>query len=141
MNEHELAAYVDGFNLEEAAPRLREGLAQFVASGCWSNPRALVVDRREPPETAEPGFFPQWDLGLNLGLDHIATTPNWSDGLQALVAALQALHRETGKEFVLFVCFRSNPERQEHVAFVDGRPVKLSSIKGMIERLTLRSRP
>ena len=135
-DEHVLAAYVDGSDLDDVAPALRAAFARFAGSGVWPSPQVLVVDQRQPPDPAEPESLPQWDMGLNLGLDHLPQSPGWFAGVEALVGVLRSLAAETGREFVLFLCFRSEPWRQEHLAFVGPGPVDLPWLRAAIERLT-----
>jgi hypothetical protein len=58
--------------------------------------------------------------------------------VESVVGLLRQLAAETGREFVLFLCFRSEPWRQEHLAFVGPGPVDLSWLRGAIERLIRR---
>jgi hypothetical protein len=135
-DEHVLAAYVDGSDLDDVAPTLRAAFERFAGSGAWPSPQVLVVDQRQPPDSAGPEFLPQWDLGLNLGLDHRPQSPGSFAGVESLVGLLRQLAAETGREFVLSVCFRSEPWRQEHLTFVGPGPVDLPWLRAAIERLT-----
>jgi hypothetical protein len=136
-DDYVLAAYADGSDLEGVAPILRERFEQFTASGQWPGGQVKVVDHRHPLDPDAPDYLPQWDLGLNVGLDHVGS-PGWFAGVEALVGLLRELQAETGREFVLFLCFRSEPWRQEHLAFVGPGAVDLSWLRGAIERLTIR---
>jgi hypothetical protein len=136
IDEHVLAAYVDGSDLDAVAPALRAAFGQFADSGSWPSEQVLVVDQRQPADPEEPDFLPQWDLGLNLELDQARSAPNWFAGVEALVALLRQLAAETGREFVMFLCFRSQPWRQEYLTFVGPGPVDLAWLCGTIERLT-----
>ena len=135
-DEHVLAAYADGSDLDAVAATLRAAFAWFADSGAWPSPQVLVVDQRQPPDRAVPEFLPQWDLGLNLGLDPRLGSAVWHAGVEALVGLLRQLAADTGREFVLFLCFRSEPWRQEHLAFVGPGPVDLPWLGGAIQRLT-----
>jgi hypothetical protein len=135
-DEHVLAAYADGFDLGDVAPVLRAAFERFAGSGAWPSPQVLVVDQRQPPDPAEPDFLPPWDLGLILGLDHRPRSSGWLAGVESLAGLLRQLAADTGREFVLFVCFRSEPWRQEHLAFVGPGPVDLPWLRAAIERLT-----
>lgn len=137
-DEHVLAAYADGSDLDDVAVTLRAAFARFAGSGAWPSPQVLVVDQRSPPDPAEPEFLPQWDLGLNLGLDHQRRSPGWFAGVESLVETLRQLASETGREFALFLCFRSEGWRQEHLAFVGPGPVDLPWLRAAVERRTLR---
>jgi hypothetical protein len=134
-DEHVLAAYVEGFDLDEVAPRLRAAFARFADSGAWPSPQVLVVDQREPLDPIEPDFLPQWDLGLNLGLDHLTRTPGWFAGVESLVGLLRQLASESGREFVLFLCFRSVAWRQEHLVSVGPGAINMLWLREAIERL------
>jgi hypothetical protein len=135
-DEHVLAAYADGSDLDDVAPALRAAFERFAGSGAWPSPQVLAVDQRQPPDPAEPEFLPQWDLGLNLGLDHRPRFPAWFAVVEALVGVLRQLAADTGREFVLFLCFQSEGWRQEHLAFVGPGPVDLPWLREAIERLT-----
>jgi len=97
-----------------------------------------VVDQRHPPDPTRPDFLPQWDLGLNLGLDHLPQTQRWFDGVESPVGLLRQLAAQTGHEVALFLCFRSEPWRQEELVSVGAGPVDLAWLRGAIERLTTR---
>jgi hypothetical protein len=137
-DEHVLVAYADGADLDDVAPTLRATFARFAGSGAWPSGELQLVDLRQPIDPAEPEFLPKWDLGLNLGLDHRPGSPNWFAAVESLVAVLRQLAADTGREFVLFVCFRSEPWRQEHLAFVGPGLVDLAWLREAINRLTVR---
>ncbi|HVT29210.1 MAG TPA: hypothetical protein VHE81_14435 [Lacipirellulaceae bacterium] len=138
-DEHVLAAYVDGSDLETVAPTLRAAFDRFAVSGTWTSGQVLIVDQQQPPDAEELDFLPQWDLGLNLGLDHLTRSTDWFPAIESLVALLQNLSGETGREFALFLCFRSAPWRQEHLAFIGSGPFDPSWLCEAIQRLTSRS--
>lgn len=135
-DEHVLAAYVDGSDLDDVAATLRVAFLRFAGSGVWPTPQVLVVDQRQPPDPAESEFLPQWDLGLNLGLDHWPRSAGWFAGVEALVALLRQLAADTEREFVLFLCLRSESWRQEHLTFVGPNPVDLPWLREAIVRRT-----
>jgi hypothetical protein len=130
-----LAAYANGSDLDSVAPALRLGFARFASSGSWPSDQVLVVDQRQEPDPSEPDFLPQWDLGLNLGMDHLPRCQNWFAAVEALVAMLRQLHEETGRDSELFLCFRSKPWYQEHLLFVSSDEVDLPWLRAAIERL------
>ena len=138
-DENVLAAYADGSDLDAVAARLRAAFIQFVDSGLWQSDQACFVDLRQSLDATAPEFLPQWDLGLNLGLDHLSRSPDWLRGLKSLVGLLQQLHAELDREFVIFLCFRSEPWRQEHLAFVGSGEVDLTYLCEAIERMVLRA--
>lgn len=80
--------------------------------------------------------MPDWDMGLNLGLDHVRESPNWFSGVESLVGLLEHLNSEMSLSFELFVCYRSPAWLQEHLAFVSAKPTNLNWLKNAIERLT-----
>jgi hypothetical protein len=131
-----LAAYANGFDLDSVAPALRLAFAKFASSGSWPSNQVFVVDQRQEPDPSEPDFLPEWDLGLNLGMDHLPRCPNWFAGVEALVAMLRQSHEETGRDFELFLCFRSKLWYQEHLLFVGSAEVDLAWLRAAIERLT-----
>lgn len=137
-DEHVLAAYAEGNDLEAFAPTLREAFAQFAASRRWPTDQVLVVDSRKEPDPNEPEFLPDWDLGLNLGLDHISHDSEWFAGVEAVVTRLRKLSADTDCDFVLFLCFRSQMWRQEHLVYVSSGPVDLEWLRGALERLIKR---
>ncbi|MBO0697611.1 MAG: hypothetical protein J2P46_04395 [Zavarzinella sp.] len=134
-DEYVLAAYVDGSDLDDVAQTLRAAFKEFADAETWPADQVLVVDRREPADPTTPDFLPQWDLGLNLGLDHQSRSPDWFTGVDSLVNLLRNLAASSGREFVLFLCFRSQPWRQEHLTFVGAGPVNLPWLRRAIERL------
>lgn len=135
-DEFVLAAYVDGSDLESVAAALKKGFSCFLESGAWQSDSVLLVDQKQPDEEAESGFLPQWDLGVNLGLDHMRNAPRWFDGVEALVTMLHGLSAETGRTFVMFLCFQSEPWRQEHLAFIGSDADDTSYLREFIARLT-----
>ena len=134
-DEHVLAAYVDGFDLESVASAIRRTLERFAVSNSWPSSAVRLVDQRSPFDPAEPDFLPQWDLGINLGLDHIPRTPDWFAGVASLIGMMQQLASETGREFVLFLCFTNQPWRQEHLLLLDAAPVDHEWLRKAILRL------
>jgi len=61
--------------------------------------------------------------------------PDWFAGVESLVKRLQDLNTETGREFVLLLCFASKPELQEHLTFVGSDQVDLPWLRQAIEHL------
>ena len=134
-DEHVLAAYVDGSDLDAVAPVLRAAFTRYASSSSWLLGPVVVVDQRRPPDPAFPDALPDWDLGVNLGLDKLPQTPGWFVGVESLVGLLRQLAQETGRDFVLFMCFQSQLWRQEHLTFVGADAVDLPWLRGAIERL------
>ncbi|VTU01166.1 Uncharacterized protein OS=Ralstonia metallidurans (strain CH34 / ATCC 43123 / DSM 2839) GN=Rmet_6154 PE=4 SV=1 [Gemmataceae bacterium] len=139
-DEYVLAAYADGSDLHDVAPALREAFGHFLASGWSAGTHAVLVDSQFPPDPSFPDYLPQWDLGLSLGLDQAISSPERLGEVDSLVSFLRDLSRRTGREFVLFMCFRSHPELQEHLCFVGDNEIDLGWLRDAILRLAARAR-
>ena len=88
-------AYARGNDFEKDAATVETRLDAFVASRAWISKDVWVVNQRFPPE---------WDLGLNLAVASKKTRPkNWTEDIVAIAKELGALHRDTGRTFVLGV--------------------------------------
>lgn len=136
-DDHVLVAYVDGSNLHDVAPLLRSRLQGFIQEHSWCTNHVCFVDQvHERDSSIGPDDFPAWDLGINLGLDHIKNQKDWFVDVEALGKLLKELHNESGRDFVLFLVYRSKPWLQEHLCFVDGKPIAWASVRKMIENLT-----
>jgi hypothetical protein len=133
-----LAAYAVGNDLEGVAHLLREQFKQYVAEPHWPSGATVFVDQVHDPDPAFPDWPADWDLGVNVGLDHLPRSPDWFAGVESLVGMLRRLAADTGREFVLFLCFRSEPWRQEDLVSVGPGPVDLAWLKEAIERRTSR---
>lgn len=137
-DEHVLAAYVVGNDLADVAPVLRERFQQYVSEGHWLPEAIVFVDQVHDPDPTFPDWPPDWDLGVNLGLDHLPRTPSWFVGVESLVGMLRRLAAETGREFILFMCFGSEPWRQIDLLSVGRGPVDVEWLKELIEHHTTR---
>ncbi|MCI0660258.1 MAG: hypothetical protein L0220_04220, partial [Acidobacteria bacterium] len=135
-DERVLCAYVEGSDLHEVAPLLRSKLQTFIAGRPWATDQALFVDQIYDPDPELPDCLPDWDFGVNLGLDHIRQDEGWFDDIEALVKFLVGLHEESGRDFVLFLAYRSRPWLQEHLTFIDSNPVDLAWLKEIILTLS-----
>jgi hypothetical protein len=133
-DENVLAAYTIGNDLEEVAPVLRERFRQFVAENRWPS-EAVFVDQMHAADPAFPDWPPDWDMGLNLGLDEVSDSAKRSASVEILVEFLVKLHDESGREFALFMCFRSKPWLQEELLSVGAEPVDVAWLNGAIARL------
>lgn len=88
-----LFAYARGNDFEKDAAVVETRLDAFVAGRTWVSKDVWVVNQRFPPE---------WDLGLNLAVAPKKTRPkNWVDDIVAIAQELGAIHRDTGRTFVL----------------------------------------
>lgn len=108
-----LYAYIDGSDLKDVEPNLLNRLAKFVAE--WGIDTACVVNVKRPrtPDLGESDL-PDWNLGLNFTVDHLAR-----EKIQELVRFLSRSANETGREFVIGAagedwCF-VGPEPQTNV--------------------------
>ena len=96
-----LFAYVDGSDLDDAAPLLRERLTALVSSASWAC-RVWLVDQRHGDEPLQPGDLPSWDLGVNLDA-RLVEADAYRQDLVRLYRGLKVLAAETGRDFVLGV--------------------------------------
>ena len=133
-DENVLAAYTIGNDLEDVAPVLRERFQQFVAEKRWPS-EALFVDQVHAPDPAFPDWPPDWDLGLNLGLDEVGESVRRFAAVKHLVEFLAKLHDESGREFVLFMCSRSKPWLQKELLAVAAESADVAWLNGAIARL------
>src|SRR5262249_13007754 len=117
-SENVLAAYVVGNDLDEVAPVLRARFQAFLAEGRWPSSQAALIDQRHDPDPSFPDWPPDWDLGLNLGLDDLRPTRDWFASIKDLVEFLSEVHKETSREFVLFLCYKSRPWLQNELLSV-----------------------
>jgi hypothetical protein len=134
-DENVLAAYTIGNDLKDVAPILHERFQQFVAEKHWPS-SALFVDQVHAPDPAFPDWPPDWDMGLNLGLDEVGNSARRSVAVKHLVDFLANLHDESGREFVLFMCSRSKPWLQEELLTVGAEPADVAWLDDAIARLT-----
>src|SRR5262249_49830278 len=114
-DEYVLCAYVEGNDLQKVAPLLRAQIQTFIAARRWATDQALFVDQIHDPDPKFPEWLPDWDLGVNLRLDHIRQNDGWFDDIKALVEYLTSLRAESERDFVLFIAYRSRPWLQEHL--------------------------
>jgi len=134
-DEHVLCAYADGSDLHDAAPLLRSRLGALLAGRRWATDQVVLVDQMHAPDPEHPDCLPDWDLGVNIGLDHIRRSAAWFADVEALVECLVALHEESARDFAVFLAFRSRTWLQEHLAFIGGKPVDLPWLRKVIEKL------
>jgi hypothetical protein len=87
-----LFAYVQGPD-EDIVAAVEARLDALVERRKWISKDVWVVNQREPPH---------WDLGMNLALAAPRSRPaGWTDDVVAIATELAALHRETGRKFVI----------------------------------------
>jgi hypothetical protein len=96
MARHTLYAYVQGTDLEGVVAMLEPRLDALVEGRKWGAPDVWVVNQRVE------GDKPEWDLGLNLALPASpAKHTAWVDDAVAVASAFAALHKESGRSFVI----------------------------------------
>jgi hypothetical protein len=117
------------------APALRSRIREFISGREWATGHVLFVDQIHDLDPEFPDCLPDWDLGINLGLDHIRRCPGWFADIRALIEHLSGLRAETGRIFVLFLAYRSRPWLQEHLVSVDNETVDFRRLQEAIERL------
>lgn len=99
---HTLYAFVEGNDLEEAAPEIVPALEEFLSSRSWSRPTSLV-NQIHPSTNALPAEdLPDWELGLlhelpNPGNDE----PGWFSDIESIGVFLVELSQKTGRDFVI----------------------------------------
>jgi hypothetical protein len=130
MGQDTLYFYVDGSDLHEVAPRLRERFEAFLRSRTWVAGEAWFVDQvHEDADGLRPGDLPDWDLGLNLRFDAPpeARPGGWFEDVAAIVALLRTLSAETGREFVVGASFEDS--HSEDLFDVNAGPVDIEQMR------------
>lgn len=133
-DENVLVAYVDGSDLRDVAPLLRDRFRQFITGRAWVTDQVLFVDQVHDPDPSYPDYLPDWDLGLNIGLDHVPVRPAWFADVRALVEFLTTLQVESGRHFMVCLASRSRHWFQEHLVVVDGDAIDFAWLQEMIQR-------
>src|SRR5262249_30096622 len=128
----EIVLNIDGFVPFDPAKSLRKRANQLLASRVWTTKEVFYGDQAEPAEDDTQ----MWSFCFNLGLDHIGeTNGRWRQDVEALVNFLQQVIKETGREILVEVRYRSRPWHSEHIAIVDEECPDLDEICEMIERV------
>jgi len=99
--------YLDGADIEEIAPAMREKIEAFV--GAYGD-RVLVVDQREE-KAKEDGDLPDWEFGVNFESDALSDSEK-----RDLLFFFQTLGSDFGRGFV--VGFVTRHGQTEDIAFV-----------------------
>jgi hypothetical protein len=126
--------YVEGSDLHEVAPLLRERFKSFLEARDWvSNAVWFVEQVDEADSTLRPGDFPDWDLGLNLKL---ATSiedrrANWFEDVAAIVVFLGELTKETRRSFVVGAAFANSPVADD-LLYTSVRPIDLDELRSRL---------
>lgn len=139
MTESVLVACVDGNDLDNVAPLLRERFQRFITNRKWEAANVDFVEQKHAPDPNFPDYLPDWDLGLRVGLAHVTDCPTWFTDVEAVVGFLADLHSETGRDFLLYLSPHTQRWLQEHLVFVDGKVVDLPLLREMITRFLARS--
>lgn len=130
-----ILAYADGSDLHDIAPSLRDQLQRLVNEQQWNTLGVKVVELRGEPDPAFPDCLPDWDLGINLGIDH----PGWFTDVEQLVRSLWRLNKTLGRDFVVCLLLRDVSERQEHLCFIGDSEPDVTWLRAAIQRLARRA--
>lgn len=135
LNKHILLAYVDGCDLHDVAPLLRNRFQEFISRHLWSADEVMFVDqvRHDDPSLGLEDL-PDWELGLNIGLAYLSQNrTGFSADFAAVIAFLQHLHQESGRDFVLEVGSRETGF-SHNITFVDAKPINVPALEAIVER-------
>lgn len=124
IRKHTLYAYAEGNDLHDVADTLDAAFARLIAEGGWACGQPWAVNqRRDDDPSLGPDDLPDWEIGLNLPLpDPGAEPPGWFADVERIVAALERMRVETGRDFVLGIGHEGRGI-SEDVAFIGERPV------------------
>lgn len=124
IRKHTLYAYAEGNDLHDVADMLDAAFARLIAEGGWVCGKPWAVNqRRDDDPSLGPEDLPDWEIGLNLPLPDPGTeTLGWFMDVERIVAALERMHVETGRVFVLGICHEGRGISDD-VAFIGERPV------------------
>jgi hypothetical protein len=130
MAKQTLYGYVQGTDLGGVVETVEARLDALVAGRTWISKDVWVVNQQLPPEPgAKPGTTPDWDLGVNLALTPARTRPPaWIEDVVAIANAFAALHRETGRTFVIGI-HDDKTDATRDLFFVDGEQPDLEKLK------------
>ncbi|MCP3883064.1 MAG: hypothetical protein GY701_32395 [Sulfitobacter sp.] len=98
-----LYAYVDGYDLHDVEDLLISSLEDFISVHHWSLANVRVVNQREDScEGMEDGYYPRWDLGLNMDLPNLdSDTESWFCDVDTVISFLGKLHEKSERDFVV----------------------------------------
>lgn len=130
MTKHTIFAYAQGTDLGGVAETIETRLDQLVAERMWALGDVWVVNQRFPLDAnAKPGAVPDWDLGLNLTLPAGRSRPaTWVEDVVAIASAFGALHKETGRKFVLGLA-DAKAETTSDLVVIDSENPDLDKVK------------
>lgn len=123
MPKETLFAYVDGKDNDAVAATVEARLDALVAGRRWISKDVWVVNQHEPPH---------WDLGINLALP-AARSRAWTDDVVAIATELGALHRDTGRAFVIGIHDGTSNETRD-VFVVDSDAPDLEKLRAALLR-------
>jgi hypothetical protein len=124
IRKHTLYAYAEGNDLNDVAEALNTVFAQLIAESGWVCGQPwLVNQRRDDDSSLGPDDQPDCEIGLNLALPDQGAGPlGWFTDVERIVAALERMHVETGRDFVLGIGHEGS-DISEDVAFVGEQSV------------------
>jgi hypothetical protein len=122
--KHTLYAYAEGNDLHDVADALVAGFARLIAEGGWVCGEPWAVNqRRDDDPSLGPDDLPDWEIGLNLPLPDLGSEPpGWYADVERVVAGLERMHKETGRDFVLGIGYEGRGI-SEDMASIGERPV------------------
>jgi hypothetical protein len=139
--KHTLYAYAEGNDLHDVADTLVAAFARLIAEGGWVCGQPWAVNqRREDDPSLGPEDLPDWEIGLNLTLPDSGAEPaSWFGDVERIVAALERMHVETGRDFVLGI---GHEDRgiSEDMAFIGERAVDRAWLRLAFQRNIERGR-
>ena len=118
---------MDGYDLDEIAPRLEPEFTAFVACRHWRSGKAWVVNQRGKKEGRSEDLA-RWDFGLNLELpgskeEQAACFPE----VEEIAAFLRGISEKIQREFVVGAADTQTKDTWDF-AFIDGGPVNIERI-------------
>jgi hypothetical protein len=124
IRKHTLYAYAEGNDLHEVADTLDAAFTKLIAESGWvCGQPSQVNQRRDEDPSLGPDDQPDWEIGLNLSLPNPGMEPlGWFADVERIVEALERMHMETGRDFVLGIGHEGHGI-SEDVAFIGEQSV------------------
>jgi hypothetical protein len=121
IRKHTLYAYAEGNDLHDVADSLDAAFARLIAEGGWVCGQPWAVNqRRDDDPSLGPEDLPDWEIGLNLPLpDPGMEPPAWFADVERIVAALEGMHRLTGRDFVLGIGYEDRGISEDVISIGD----------------------
>jgi hypothetical protein len=127
MANQTLYAYAVGTDLDDVAAQIEARLDALVAERKWALADVWVVSQRE---------LPHWDLGINMTLGSPRARPaEWIDDAIAVATQLAAIHRETGRSFVIGLHDPKTDATTDLFSIDSGSP-DLDALRGKLAKST-----